>query len=263
MSKIILNELSTRAPEDLDKDEIEKITDDYVDQLKDLQAMLYAEGKHSILIVLQGMDTSGKDGVVKKVLKSVNPHGMKLHSFKKPTEEEMAHDFLWRVHKHTPAKGMIQVFNRSHYEDVLITRVKGWVDDDLAHRRFAIINSFEELLEERGTKILKFYLHISEEKQRERFRERLEIPRKNWKYNEGDLLEAKSWPAYRQVYQDVFEHCSPEGRPWMMVPSDQKWYKEYLIAKKLVETLESLNMSYPTIDKEKIAAELAKLEESA
>ncbi len=244
-----LSQIPTTAPEDITKKEAKKLLDDYQDRLKELQNLMYAEGKHSLLIVLQGMDASGKDGVVKTVLEKVNAGGIHVAAFKKPTEEEMAHDFLWRVHKHTPARGMISVFNRSHYEDILICRVKGWVSDEQAQKRFGWINAFEECLQERDTHIFKFYLHISEAVQNERFDDRREDPRKHWKYNPGDLVEAKSWPAYRKMYEDVFEHCGP-NIPWTIVPSDDKWYKEYLIAKMLVEHLESLNMQYPPLDLE-------------
>jgi PPK2 family polyphosphate:nucleotide phosphotransferase len=193
------------------------------------------------------MDASGKDGAVKDVFKAVNPQGVRVKSFKKPTEEELAHDFLWRIHKYTPPKGKIQIFNRSHYEDVLVTRVLGLIDDETAGKRFKIINGFEQLLQDRGTKILKFYLHLSESEQLQRFRERLEIPSKQWKYNPNDLKSAASWPEYRQYYQEVFENCSPEI-PWVIVPSDQNWYKKYLIAKLIVETMRGLNMKYPGLE---------------
>lgn len=244
MSHFDLDQISTRAPEDLSKEVTKNKTALLVDRLEELQNILYAEGKWSLLIVLQGMDASGKDGAVKKVFSAVNPQGVKVKSFKKPTERELAHDFLWRVHQHTPEKGMIQIFNRSHYEDVLVTRVLGLTDDKTAESRFDIINSFEKLLMERGTQILKFYLHISEERQTERFHERLNDPRKHWKYNPNDLKSAENWPDYRHYYRQVFENCGPDI-PWIIVPSDQKWYKEYLIAKTIVERLESLNMKYP------------------
>ncbi len=242
-----LLQIPTTAPEEMGKKETKDKLDELQDRLKELQNLMYAEGKHSLLVVLQGMDASGKDGVVKKVLEKVNAGGIHVAAFKKPTEEEMAHDFLWRVHKHVPRRGMISVFNRSHYEDVLICRVKGWVSDELAHKRFGWINAFEETLQERDTHIFKFYLHISEAVQNERFEDRRTDPRKHWKFNSGDLVEAQSWPEYRKMYQDVFEHCGPKI-PWTIIPSDDKWYKEYLIAKILVEHLESLNMQYPPLD---------------
>lgn len=246
MSSIDLDSIPTRAPEELSKTDTKAKTQELTDELDELQNKLYAEGKWSLLVILQGMDASGKDGAVKDVFKAVNPQGIRTKSFKAPTEEELAHDFLWRIHKHTPPKGKIQIFNRSHYEDVLVTRVLGLTDDETANRRFQLINSFEQLLQERGTQILKFYLHISEAEQLERFQERLNNPRKNWKYNPNDLKTASNWPQYRQYYREVFEKCSPEI-PWTVVPSDQNWYKKFTIASKIVETLRGLNMKYPLL----------------
>jgi len=247
MAKIDLNSLSTRAPEHFDKIETKAKTEALTEELDELQNKLYAESKWSLLVVLQGMDASGKDGAIKDVFRAVNPQGIRVKSFKKPTEEELSHDFLWRIHKHTPPKGKIQIFNRSHYEDVLVTRVLGLIDDNTAKKRFQIINGFEQLLQDRGTQILKFYLHISEAEQLDRFKERLEIPRKQWKYNPNDLRSASKWPEYRQYYQEVFERCGPEI-PWIIVPSDQNWYKKYVIAHTIVETLRGLNMKYPRLD---------------
>lgn len=244
MSTPKLINISTRAPKSLEKKEIKEKTKNYVARLNDLQNVLYAEKKWSLLIVLQGMDASGKGGAVRKVFSAVNPMGVRVKAFKKPTDKELAHDFLWRVHPHAPAKGMIQIFDRSHYEDVLITRVNGWVDDETAHQRFEAINAFEKLLEMNGTKILKFYLHVSEDEQSERLYERMQVPHKQWKYSTDDLEKAKQWPAYRKAYEDVFEHCGPDI-PWHIVPTDQNWYKEYYIAKTIVKTLEELNMQYP------------------
>ena len=246
MSNTDLASLSTRAPENLSKTDIKQQTVDLIDEIDELQNKLYAESKWSLLIVLQGMDASGKDGAVKDVFSAVNPQGIRVKSFKAPTKKELAHDFLWRIHQHTPARGKIQIFNRSHYEDVLITRVRGYIDDETAHQRFNIINSFEHLLQERGTKILKFYLHISEAEQLERFRDRLNNPRKHWKYNPEDLKTASNWPHYRKYYQEIFENCSPDI-PWTIVPADQNWYKRYIIASKIVETLKGLNMQYPDL----------------
>lgn len=242
-----LDTLSTRAPENLSKTETKAITKELTDELDELQNKLYAESKWSLLIVLQGMDASGKDGAVKDVFRAVNPQGVRTKSFKKPTDLELSHDFLWRIHQHTPPKGKIQIFNRSHYEDVLVTRVLGLIDDQTAEKRFDIINGFEQLLQERGTKILKFYLHISEAEQQERFQDRLNNPRKHWKYNPNDLKTASDWPLYRQYYQEVFERCSPEI-PWTIVPADQNWYKEYTIVKQIVETLRALDLKYPGLE---------------
>jgi PPK2 family polyphosphate:nucleotide phosphotransferase len=242
-----LSEVSTKAPNDLDKKEIKEQTAVLLEELYDLQNLLYAESKHSLLIVLQGMDASGKDGVIRKVFGYLNPQGVQVKSFKVPTEEELSHDFLWRIHCHTPAKGMIQIFNRSHYEDVLVTRVHSWCDDATALKRFDAINDFEELLTlHNSTQVLKFYLHISKEEQAERLKEREEDPTKRWKYNAKDKEERKLWDNYIEMYEDVFVNCN--AVPWIVVPADQNWYKEYLITKVLVETLKGLNMKYPDVD---------------
>jgi PPK2 family polyphosphate:nucleotide phosphotransferase len=245
MDKIKLSEISTRAPKDFEKDKTKSITAGILKELSDLQNLLYAESKHSILVILQGMDASGKDGVIRNVFGAFNPQGVIVNSFKVPTEEELSHDFLWRIHKHAPAKGMIQVFNRSHYEDILVTRVHNWCDDDLAKKRMNAINKFEELLtEHNNTRILKFYLHVSFEEQAERLKERMSNPTKKWKFNERDFAEAKLRDKYIEMYEDAFEHC--KDVPWTIVPSDQNWYKEYLIASTVLDTLKSFNMQYPS-----------------
>ena len=245
----MLSEISPKAPKEFDKKETKELTAKLVAELDELQNLLYAEGKHSVLIVLQGLDASGKDGVIRKVFGQMNPQGVRVQSFKAPTEEELAHDFLWRIHEHTPEKGMIQIFNRSHYEDVLITRVHKWCDDATAAKRFNAINNFEELLMlHNNTQVLKFYLHISQEEQEGRLKERVEDPTKLWKYNPKDKEEAKQWDKYMEMYEDVFANCNVV--PWVIVPADQNWYKEYIMAKTLVETLKSLSMSYPNLKKE-------------
>lgn len=245
---IQLSDISTRAPKGMDKNETKEKTLAILEELDDLQNLLYAEGKHSVLIVIQGMDASGKDGVIRNVLGNMNPQGVTVVSYKAPTEEELSHDFLWRIHRHAPKKGMIQVFNRSHYEDIIITRVHKWCDDKTAVKRMKAINDFEELLQEHNaTHILKFYLHVSPEEQQERLRERLKDPAKMWKYNEKDFEEARLWDIYMQMLADCFEHCNkPE---WIIVPSDQNWYKEYTVAKALRDTLKNLNMQYPGLKK--------------
>jgi len=244
----LLTEFSTKAPNDFDKKKTKEETAELLKELDELQNVLYAEAKHSILVILQGMDASGKDGAIKKVLGQLNPMGLMVTSFKAPTEEELKHDFLWRVHQHTPAKGMISIFNRSHYEDVLITRVHKWCDDATAQNRFDAINDFEKLLTlHNSTSIFKFYLHISREEQQQRFKERLEDPVKHYKYNEKDFTEAEKWDQYMQVYEDVFENCN--AIPWIIVPADQNWYKEHIIAKTLVKHLNGLDMKYPQLNK--------------
>lgn len=248
MGKIKLSEIATRAPKEFDKSETKEKTATIIKELDDLQNLLYAEGKHSILVVIQGMDASGKDGVIRNVMGNMNPQGVNVKSYKAPTPEELSHDFLWRIHHHTPKKGMIQVFNRSHYEDILITRVHKWCDDETAKKRMNAINNFEQLLiNHNNTHILKFYLHISPEEQQERLTERISNPAKMWKYNEQDFDEAKLWDIYMQMYEECFNNCNnPE---WTIVPADQNWYKEYTIATKLIELLKSLKMQFPGLKK--------------
>lgn len=239
-----LEQTTPEPPEGFDKKQTKEETARLIGRLQELQNLLYAEARHAVLVILQGLDASGKDGAIRKVLGQMNPQGVVVHSFKVPTEEELSHDFLWRVHQHAPAKGMIGVFNRSQYEDVLVTRVHGLIDDETARKRFAAINHFEELLQEHNaTSIFKFYLHISREEQEERLHERKEDPTKQWKFNPGDEKEAKQWEKYQEAYEDVFENCS--GVPWTIVPANRNWYKEYLIARTLVDGLESLHMKYP------------------
>ena len=248
MSHINLKEISTRAGKEFDKQETKDKTIKILEELDDLQNLLFAENKHSILVVIQGMDAGGKDGVVRNVFTSMNPQGVNVKSFKAPTPEELSHDFLWRIHSHAPAKGMIQIFNRSHYEDILITRVHKWCDDKTAKKRMKAINEWEDLLtKHNNTSILKFYLHVSREEQQERLSERIKDPSKMWKYNANDFEEAKLWDIYMQMYEDCFENCSEI--PWTIVPSDQNWYKEYIIASTLRDTLEGLKMQYPGLKK--------------
>lgn len=245
---ISLEKVSTQAPAELTKAVVKKEREDLLNRLEKLQNLLVAESKHSLLVVLQGMDASGKDGLVRKVFREVSPAGVRVHSFKKPTDLEFAHDFLWRAHQVAPQKGMIQVFNRSHYEDILIQRVHHWIDEDRVKQRIKHINNFEELLlEENNTQILKFYLHVSKERQHERLQERKDILRKNWKHNDGDWEERKHWDAYMKAYETCINQCSP-AIPWHIIPSDENWYKEYTVLKIIVETLSSLNMQYPAIE---------------
>jgi PPK2 family polyphosphate:nucleotide phosphotransferase len=251
MSKIKLRDISTRAPEELDKAKTKEQLEEIIEELDELQNLLYAEGKHSVLVVVQGMDASGKDGLTRNVFGHMNPQGVQVTSFKVPTAEEASHDFLWRVHEHAPAKGMIRIFNRSHYEDVLVTRVHGWVDDKTAERRMRAINDFERLLTEHaGTHILKCYLHISPEEQQIRLQERLDDPKKMWKYNGQDLVEAKKWDTYRKYYEAVFEQCSEV--PWHIIAADQNWYKSFQVAVLLRDLLKGLNMQYPGLKQDPI-----------
>lgn len=214
-------------------------------RLESLQELLFAEGKHKLLVVLQGMDTSGKDGVIRRVFEGVNPQGVRVASFKVPTAPELAHDYLWRVHQQVPARGEMVIFNRSHYEDVLVVRVHNLVPDEQWKRRYDQINAFERLLAEEGTTVLKFFLHIDAEEQRERLLARLDEPDKRWKFNPGDLKERALWDEYQQAYEDVLTKTSTADAPWIIVPANRKWYRDLLISAALVDALQDLNMEYP------------------
>lgn len=241
--KINLKKINTTAPKSFNKEKTKADTLKLKIKIEELQNLLYAESRHAVLVILQGMDASGKDGAVKNVFDRVNPMGCRVIPFKKPSELEMKHDFLWRIHQQAPEKGMIHIFNRSHYEDVLIQRVHKWVDEKTIRQRFAHINNFEKLLSENGTLILKFYLHVSKEEQLVRLQERMSDRTKMWKYNEADLKERAYWSQYQKAYEDAFSNCS---RPaWQIVPADQNWYKEYVIAKSVVTALEGLKMKFP------------------
>ena len=249
MSRILLKDIDTRAPTELKKIEIKTLTVGLLKELSALQNLLYAENKHALLIIIQGMDASGKDGVIRDVLSYMNPQGVMVRSFKVPTEEELSHDFLWRIHMHAPARRMIQVFNRSHYEDILVTRVHKLIDDKTARKRMKAINDFENLLQQNNnTQILKFYLHVSREEQHERLKERMIDPAKMWKYNNRDYVEANKWDKYIRVYEDCFEHCN--NPPWTIIPADQNWYKEYLVAIAIRDKLASLKMQFPGLKKD-------------
>lgn len=248
MATIKLSAISTKAPAKANKEKLKAETGKLLEELDELQNRLIAESKHSLLVIIQGMDASGKDGTLRNVFGSLNPLGVSVKSFKVPTAEELSYDFLWRVHKVVPHKGMIRIFNRSHYEDVLVTRVHGWCDDATAQKRMKAINDFEQLLvQHNNTQILKFYLHVSREEQQERLMERTHDPRKMWKYNERDFEEAKLWKQYRKYYEECFAQCSKV--PWHIIPSDQNWYKEYLITREVHATLKKLNMQYPGLKK--------------
>lgn len=216
-------------------------------RLEALQELLYAEHKHRLLIVLQAMDTGGKDGIIRRVFEGVNPQGVQVANFKAPTVEELDHDYLWRVHKRTPAKGEIVIFNRSHYEDVLVVRVHSLVPKETWQRRYDQINAFEQMLAEEGTTILKFYTHISKEEQKERLQARLDDPTKHWKFNIKDLDERKLWDEYMQAYEDMLNKTSTKHAPWYVIPGDKKWYRDYVIANILIDTLEGFNMQYPRL----------------
>jgi PPK2 family polyphosphate:nucleotide phosphotransferase len=228
-----------------DKEEVKAATMADVAEIDRLQDILYAGAKHAILVVLQGLDTSGKDGTARKVFGPIDPLGVVATSFKAPTLRELAHDFLWRVHKVVPAAGMIGIFNRSHYEDVLVARVHELVSRDRIAARYDQINAFERHLAENGTVILKFFLHISKAEQKVRLQERLDDPTKRWKFSPGDVAERKHWDDYRASYQTVLERCSTKWAPWFIVPADRKWYRNAVVAKILLSTLQALHLAYP------------------
>lgn len=244
---ISLSEISTEAPRGWKEKDTEEKTEKLVKRLGDLQQLLYATQKHAALVVLQGMDGSGKDGAVHKVFDACRITGLTLTAFKKPTEEEFAHDFLWRVHKAAPQKGMIAIFNRSHYEDILIQRVHGWIDEKRVEQRMKAINAFEELLAfDNNTLVIKFYLHISKDEQEKQLRQRMEDPEKFWKHNPGDWKEREHWDKYMECYEYAINNSSV---PWHICPVDNRWYRDYFIAKTMVEQLEKLNMQMPPLAK--------------
>jgi PPK2 family polyphosphate:nucleotide phosphotransferase len=228
-----------------DKAEIEIATMADVAEIDRLQDILYAEAKRAILVILQGLDTSGKNGTIRKVFGPIDPLGVLATSFKVPTPPELAHDFLWRVHKVVPPVRVIGVFNRSHYEDVLVARVHGLVPHDRLEARYDQINAFERHLAANDTVILKFFLHISKEEQKARLQARLDDPTKRWKFSPSDLAERKHWDDYQTAYQIALERCSTEWAPWFIVPADRKWYRNAVVARILRTTLEALNLAYP------------------
>ncbi len=216
------------------------------DDIIELQRRFYAEGKHKLLIVLQAMDAGGKDGTIRHVFRGVNPQGVRVTSFKAPSREELAHDFLWRIHKAVPAKGMFGVFNRSHYEDVLVVRVHDLVPESAWRPRFEMINDFERMLVETGTTILKYYLHISKQEQRKRFQARLDDPSKNWKFSKEDLEKRELWDDYMVAYEEMLQKTTTDWAPWSVIPSDQKWYRNLAITRQIANTLRELDPTYPS-----------------
>lgn len=242
---IRLKDIPTTAPEDLEKEKTQKATEKMSKRIGDLLNILAAQKKHSMLVILQGMDASGKDGIVKNVFEWANPTSIDAYSFKKPTEEEFAHDFLWRCHKLAPRQGQTMIFIRSHYEDILIQRVHAWIDEKRVEQRMAAINAFEELLEfDNKTKVLKFYLHISPEKQMEKLQERIDLPEKQWKHNDADWEERKLWDKYMDCYEYAINNSKI---PWNIIPCDQQWYRNFCTAKVVLEALESMNLVLPTL----------------
>jgi PPK2 family polyphosphate:nucleotide phosphotransferase len=232
----------TRASANTDKKKVKMLTQEMYVEIEELHKTMRAENKHSMLIVFQGMDASGKDGSVDKLYNGLYPMATSTHAFKAPTEAELSRDFLWRIHKLTPASGHITIFNRSHYEDILVPTVHKLFDEKLIKKRYKQINDFEELLEDHSTHVIKFYLHISKEEQQKRFEERKNNVEKRWKYNSNDLSESALWDEYMEVYEEIFERSKIK---WNIIPADQKWYRDYEIARIILDKLKKLKMEYP------------------
>ena len=218
-------------------------------RIRDLQERLYAEHRQSLLVILQATDTGGKDSTTRRVLKGVNPQGVRVWSFKAPSAEELDRDFLWRIHERTPAKGMINVFNRSQYEDVLIVRVDNLVPEEIWRERYELINHFEELLVENGTRILKFFLNISKDEQKQRLQDRLDEPEKHWKFNSADLAKRTQWDDYQEAYEAAIRQTSTERAPWYAVPANHKWYRDLVVARAIRLTLEEMDPQFPPPEK--------------
>jgi PPK2 family polyphosphate:nucleotide phosphotransferase len=237
-----------------DKEDAAEITEALAPELGDLQERLFAAGRvkettnKKILIVLQGMDTSGKGGSIRHAIGMVDPQGVKIKAFKAPTEEERAHPYLWRIERELPSAGTIGIFDRSHYEDVLVVRVHNLVEESVWSKRYDEINAWEERLVEQGAVLIKCFLHISSAEQKERFMARLDDPSKHWKYNPGDVDERANWPAYMEAYQAVLERCNPEHAPWYVIPADRKWYRNWAVAQLLTEHLRALDLDWPAAD---------------
>jgi PPK2 family polyphosphate:nucleotide phosphotransferase len=241
-------DLADHAPADSDGYEAEEAREELAsltERIADLQARLYAEEGQSLLVVLQGIDAAGKDSTVAHVFRGVNPQGCRVYTYKEPTPEESAHDFLWRYHRDTPARGMIHVFNRSHYEDVLVVRVKQLIEEARWGSRYESINDFERMLVREGTIVLKFFLHISKECQLERFRERLERPDKHYKFSSNDVRERRHWDDYQAAFGDMLRHTSTEDAPWYVVPSDHKWFRNLVVARAVAGTLSTMDPVWP------------------
>jgi PPK2 family polyphosphate:nucleotide phosphotransferase len=246
--KVDLQDRPTREDGGLTREEGRAEFAKLLRRMQELQEILFAEGRHSLLIVLQAMDAAGKDSTIRHVFGPLNPQGCRVTGFKVPSEAERARDYLWRVHQETPGRGEIRVFNRSHYEDVLIVRVKNLVEEERWRRRYRHINEFERLLAEEGTTIRKFYLHISPEYQKERLQRRLDRPDKRWKFNPADLKERELWPEYRRAFEEALSKCSRPHAPWYVVPAERRWFRDLLVAQVVVETLTGLDLRYPEPD---------------
>ncbi len=245
MRRVKLDAIDTNADGGLDKDQARDALNDCRHKLSNLQELLYAQGTQALLVVFQAMDTAGKDSTIRKVFTGINPQGVNVHGFKGPSSNELAHDYLWRIHAATPQRGKIGVFNRSHYEDVLIVRVKDLAPSTVWRRRYEHINAFERMLSDEGTRVVKFYLHISKDYQKDRLQRRLDNPKKHWKFDPADLKERARWDGYMKAYEEVFMRCSTDIAPWYIVPAEKRWFRDLLVAQVLVQTLESMKPKYP------------------
>jgi len=228
-----------------DKDDAEGELEKHAQRLSELQYLMYAENKRSLLIILQALDAAGKDGTINHVFASMNPQGCRVYPFKTPSTEELAHDYLWRIHQATPRKGYVAIFNRSHYEDVLVVRVHNLVPKGVWSERYDEINNFEKELVDNGTHLIKFYLHIDKEEQLARFKQRLDDPKRHWKISESDYAEREYWKDYQEAYEEAISKCSTNHAPWYIIPSNHKWFRNLAVSQILVDTLESLNMKFP------------------
>ena len=245
-SRIRLEKVEHQATYGYEKAASVEATTRQMERLRDLQDRLWAEAKHSVLVVLQGIDAAGKDGTIAKVMEAFNPQGCPVTSFKVPTPEEMAHDYLWRVHKRTPGKGEVGIFNRSHYEDVLVVRVHGFVPKSVWSKRYDQINDFERTLAAGGTTIVKFFLSIDKDVQRQRFQERYDDPTKRWKFSTGDLEERKRWDEYQRAFDDMLSKTSTDVAPWYVIPANRNWFRNLAVSTILADTMADLKPAYPT-----------------
>ncbi|MFT5601846.1 MAG: PPK2 family polyphosphate:nucleotide phosphotransferase [Flavobacteriales bacterium] len=244
-----LDHYSPKGQDERSKKELLKENKDLSKEIVNLTNLLQADGTRSLLVIFQGMDASGKDGSLRDTFKGINPANISVHSFKKPNSEEMAHDFLWRVHKVCPKKGMVKIFNRSQYEDILVPSVEGFIDVNTISKRYETINQFEQMLEENGTKVLKFYLNISKERQREKLQGRIDEPEKHWKHNDGDWAVREKWDQYMKVYDSLFTKCNTI--PWHIIPADNSKLKVNTIAKIVIKELEAMNLKWPALDSDR------------
>lgn len=253
--KVDLEKFSTKKDDSYSKKEVkEEILPENLEKMFEYQEKLYAENKRGILVVLQAMDAAGKDSLVKKVFTALNPAGCKVTSFKQPSTEELDHDYLWRITKATPAYGEVGIFNRSHYEDVLVTRVHNLVnqknDDDFWNKRFEDINAFEKYLDNNGIKVVKFFLHVSKDEQKERLLDRINLEEKHWKFAASDILERENWDEYHRAYEDMLEHTSTDYAPWYVIPADNKWYTRFVVSEVMLDLFEQLDPHVPELSKE-------------